>query len=203
MSSVNVPKKARNEPRALLRSTSFQKLCSIPYSFKIEAIQSYKEHLKTVIKLLKIATRAYVISVYFKFITTLFFHEYILTLCSALKGLRSEKTDSKTTEYDCSDSAFLKTPKTKATPGWNGKSEKPVQLDLILTYKTAVQTILTYTCIVYIGLQTIFLLAILCWSSNIPFGLVFLMLDLSYIGFIMSKVKIWDSGLLFMEPLPE
>lgn len=188
MSSVNVPKKARTEPRVLLRSTSFQKLCSIPYSFKIEAVQSYKEHLKTVIKLLKIATRAYVVSVYFKFITTLFFHEYILTLCNLLKRLRSKKEDNMTTEHDYSTTTFEKKGEKKATCGWDLKSEKPVPLDLILTYKTAVQTILTYTCIVYIGLQTAFLLAILCWSSNIPFGLIFLILDLSYIGFIMSKV---------------
>lgn len=196
MSSVNVPKKARLEPRVLLRSTSFQKLCSIPYSFKLEAVQSYKEHLKTVIKLLKIATRAYVISVYFKFITTMFFHEYILTLCSQLKRLRFEKDDNLTSQQHTAGNrtaVSVKNAQKKAASGWDVRSKKPVQLDLIVTYKTAVQTMLTYTCILYIGLQTIFLLSILCWSANIPFGLVFLMLDLSYIGFIMSKIVLIGS----------
>lgn len=193
MSSVNVPRKARHEPRVLLRSTSFQKLCSIPYSFKIEAIRSYKEHLKTVIKLLKIATRAYVISVYFKFATTMFFHEYILTLCSQLKRLRYEKGNNLATESDHANVTPLKYAQKYRTTGWDVGSKKPVPLDLIVTYKTAVQTILTYTCVVYIGLQTIFLLAILCSSSTIPFGLVFLVLDLSYIGFIMSKIVLVGS----------
>uniref|UniRef100_A0A182RB15 Uncharacterized protein n=1 Tax=Anopheles funestus TaxID=62324 RepID=A0A182RB15_ANOFN len=185
MSSVNVPKKGHREAKVLLRSTSFQKLCSIPYSFKIEAIQSYKEHIKTVIKLLKIATRVYVISVYFKFITTILLNEFFFKLCNQLKGkyvtardvlesARSSPFNSRRYEHNDRNDA--------------SQSQTPIVPNFISQYKTLVQTILTYTCIVYIALQTVSLLTTLWWSSNIPFGLVFLMLDLSYMGFIMFKI---------------
>ncbi|EAA04230.5 AGAP007711-PA [Anopheles gambiae str. PEST] len=188
MSSVNIPKKSHFEAKVLLRSTSFQKLCSIPYSFKIEAIQSYKEHIKTVIKLLKIATRAYVISIYLKCMTTILFNEYIFKLCAQLQGYYPAAGG------DILEASTTVTPnianvrhsiKTNIT-----NSQKPTILNLIILYKKAILTILTYTCILYIALQIISLLTVLWWSSNIPFGLVFLMLDLSYMGFIMSKIAL-------------
>uniref|UniRef100_A0A182WIZ0 Uncharacterized protein n=1 Tax=Anopheles minimus TaxID=112268 RepID=A0A182WIZ0_9DIPT len=188
MSSVNVPKRSPREAKVLLRSTSFQKLCSIPYSFKIEAIQSYKEHIKTVIKLLKIGTRAYVISVYFKFITTILFNEFFFKLCNQLKGkyitvcdvLESSRSSPINTAYGQQQSQSKDAP----------QSQRPISPNFILHYKTFVQTILTYTCIAYIVLQTVALLTTLWWCSNIPFGLVFLMLDLSYMGFIMLKIAL-------------
>uniref|UniRef100_A0A182PA09 Uncharacterized protein n=1 Tax=Anopheles epiroticus TaxID=199890 RepID=A0A182PA09_9DIPT len=190
MSSVNVPKKSHLETKVLLRSTSFQKLCAIPYNFKIEAIQSYKEHIKTVIKLLKIAMRAYVFSIYLKLMTTILFNEYICKLCSQLKVQYKRY-------YDAAEDGILESSKPAKPTVSNVQhfkeervlfSQRPNILNLITLYKTAIFIVLTYTCIVYIALQTISLLTALWWSSNIPFGLVFLMLDLSYMGFIMSKV---------------
>ncbi|XP_052898015.1 uncharacterized protein LOC128304819 [Anopheles moucheti] len=185
MSSVNDVKKSPREAKVLLRSTSFQKLCSIPYSFKIEAIQSYKEHIKTVIKLLKIATRVYVISVYFKFITTILLNGFFFKLCSQLKGkyitardvLESARLSSFNSDY-------------QHRKGHDAQSRRPTVPNFLSHYKTFVQTILTYICIMYLVLQTISLLTTLWWSSNIPFGLVFLMLDLSYMGFIMLKIAL-------------
>ncbi|XP_053664132.1 uncharacterized protein LOC128713297 [Anopheles marshallii] len=186
MSSVNDLKKSPREAKVLLRSTSFQKLCSIPYSFKIEAIQSYKEHIKTVIKLLKIATRVYVISVYFKFITTILLNGFFFKLCNQLKGkyitardvLESARSSPFNSSYQHSKGHDV------------SQSRRPTVSNSLLHYKTLVQTILAYICIVYIVLQTISLLTTLWWSSNIPFGLVFLMLDLSYMGFIMLKIAL-------------
>uniref|UniRef100_A0A182JQW2 Uncharacterized protein n=1 Tax=Anopheles christyi TaxID=43041 RepID=A0A182JQW2_9DIPT len=212
MSSVSIPKKSHLETKVLLRSSSFQKLCSIPYSFKIEgelktnflisaellnililyifdlppAIQSYKEHIKTVIKLLKIATRAYVISIYLKFMTTILFNQYIFKLCKQLKGYCEVAAG----DYILESSKNV-TPTSNVRRGIQQnvpRSQKPNILHLIIRYKTAVLTIMTYTCILYTALQIISLLTALWWSSDIPFGLLFLMLDLSYMGFIMSKV---------------
>ncbi|XP_050075701.1 uncharacterized protein LOC126563122 [Anopheles maculipalpis] len=178
MSSTNVPKKAPREPKVLLRSTSFQKLCSVSYNFKIEAIQSYKEHIKTVIKLLKIATRVYVISVYFKFITTVLFNEFVVKLYTQLKkNYTTANEASYPSKLDFEHSA-------------PPQSRGPIVSNFISHYKTFVQTILAYTCIGYIGLEIISLVTTLWLASNIPLGLVFLMLDLSYIGFIMCKIAL-------------
>lgn len=192
MSSVNVSKKVPREPKVLLRSTSFQKLCSVSYNFKIEAIQSYKEHIKTVIKLLKIATRVYVISVYFKFITTVLFNEFFVKLYTQLK-----KNYIITNEVLESPRSFSSKPDVKhshhqehhhhhASP----QSRRPMMSNFISHYKNAVQTFLAYTCIGYIALEIISLITTLWLASNIPFGLMFLMLDLSYIGFIMFKIAL-------------
>lgn len=189
MSSVNVSKKVPREPKLLLRSTSFQKLCSVSYNFKIEAIQSYKEHIKTVIKLLKIATRVYVISVYFKFITTVLFNEFFVKLYTQLK-----KSYIITNEVPESPRSFSSNPEVKHTHQQQennaSQSRGPMKPNLISHYKHAVQTFLAYTCIGYIALEIISLITTLWLASNIPFGLMFLMLDLSYIGFIMFKIAL-------------
>lgn len=186
MSSVTVSKKVPREPKVLLRSTSFQKLCSVSYNFKIEAIQSYKEHIKTVIKLLKIATRVYVISVYFKFITTVLFNEFFVKLYTQLKKyyISNEVLES--------PRPFSSKPDVKHSHRENKTSQSrgPIMSNFISHYKTAVQTFLAYTCIGYIALEIISLITTLWLASNIPFGLMFLMLDLSYIGFIMFKIAL-------------
>lgn len=187
MSSVNVSKKVPREPKVLLRSTSFQKLCAVSYNFKIEAIQSYKEHIKTVIKLLKIATRVFVISVYFKFITTVLFNELFVKLYTQLKNnytTANEVLESRGTFSSKQDVKHSNKENDASQSRW------PVIKNVISHYKTAVQTVLAYTLIGYIALEIMSLIAALWLASNIPFGLVFLMLDLSYIGFIMFKIAL-------------
>uniref|UniRef100_A0A182XZB5 Uncharacterized protein n=1 Tax=Anopheles stephensi TaxID=30069 RepID=A0A182XZB5_ANOST len=187
MSSVNVSKKVPREPKVLLRSTSFQKLCSASYNFKIEAIQSYKEHIKTVIKLLKIATRVYVISVYFKFITTVLFNAFFVKLYTQLKKnyITANEVLESPKSFTAKPNLEHSNKESKAPP-----SRGPIVSNFISHYKTAVQTILAYTCIGYIALEILSLMTTLWLASNIPFGLVFLMLDLSYIGFIMFKIAL-------------
>lgn len=140
--------------------------------------------------------------------TTILFNEYIFKLCAQLQVLwkvliffffsNLNHFHYPTQGYYPAAGGDILEASTTVTPNIANvrhsikknvtNSQKPTILNLIILYKKAILTILTYTCILYIALQIISLLTVLWWSSNIPFGLVFLMLDLSYMGFIMSKV---------------
>lgn len=199
MSSTSSPLKTRCEPKVLLRSASFQKLCSIPYNFKIEAIRSYKEHIKTVIKLLKVATRSYVISLYFKVVAIILLNYYAFARWNILKisYLAPTRSDNPsayatvitTAKAGTSNSTHI----VRRTP--QAKHGKPITLGRLLDNPiVGFQTFLTYSCMAYVAIQVAWLVNALSWSANIPLGLVFLMLDLGYMGMIIFKIALNDTN---------
>ncbi|XP_053672284.1 uncharacterized protein LOC128722634 [Anopheles nili] len=180
--------------KVLLRSTSFQKLCSIPYSFKIEAIRSYKEYFKTIIRLLKAATRACVISIYFKLTTivylnaTFYKHDGWLKICQYSKSniLRFFNIQAQPNGHLNKNTKQHK--RHNIASMYSNITDTSVWLIIL---KPIVQTLLTYVCVGYIGLQIWWILCALSYTSTpFPFGLVFLMMDLSYMGFIISKIAL-------------
>lgn len=191
MSSNTSPIKTRYEPKVLLRSTSLQKLCAIPFNFKIEAIRSYKEDIKTVIKLLKIATRTYVISLYFKIASIILFNYNAIALQyrSKITYLTANATQTQNVYAGIAQNIPI--------PERNLKSRnyKPVTVGRLLDIDiVGIQTVLTYSCIAYVGIQMAWLVNVLVSSANIPLGLVFLMLDLGYMGVIIFKIALNDSN---------
>lgn len=185
--------KIRHEPKVLLRSTSFQKLCSIPYNFKIEAIQSYKEDIKTVIKLLKIATRTYIISIYFKFISVTLFNNYVFALWNLLKkGCAATLVNNSSAIATKPGDVGVNIANLKSIDGVKPRSKHAHSITpgILETAIDVSHTFLVYACIVYLGLQIVWLLNALSCCSNIPFGLRFLMVDLCYMGFIIYKIAL-------------
>ncbi|XP_052860267.1 uncharacterized protein LOC128267470 [Anopheles cruzii] len=186
MSSISdTPTKVRSQPKMLLRTTSFQKLCSIPYNFKLEAIRTYQEHIKTVIKVLKIQARAYIVSIYLKLFSIMLAHDRDVKMQPAPKKeyFKPIGTPSFASRKNCPNDQ--RTDRSIERLHYDKPYTSPRLLKL---YLTTVQTCLAYSCILYVGFQIVFLLHILYWSANIPFGLIFLILDLAYMGFILSKI---------------
>ncbi|XP_035785126.1 uncharacterized protein LOC118463003 [Anopheles albimanus] len=178
-------KAQRKQPKMLLRSTSFQKLCSIPYNFKLEVVRTYQEHIKTVIRFLKIVTRAYMVSICLRLLSTIIAVTKVVKIRNLLMKRRPEPIthEPKATQMDPSPAvrskSFSRFPASRvATSG------------LPELYLATAQLMLTYSCILYIGFQISFLFYILWWSSNVPFGLIFLVLGLTYMGFILGKIAL-------------
>uniref|UniRef100_A0A2M4AI54 Uncharacterized protein n=1 Tax=Anopheles triannulatus TaxID=58253 RepID=A0A2M4AI54_9DIPT len=184
MSSVMGPstKAQRKQPKMLLRSTSFQKLCSIPCNFKLEVVRTYQEHIKTVIKFLKVVARAYMVSICLRLLSTIITATKVRNLLMKRRPVPITH-ESKASQMNPASAvrvkSFSRLPASRvATSG------------LLELYLTTAQLILTYSCIVYIGFQISFLFYILWWSANVPFGLIFLMLGLTYMGFILGKIAL-------------
>ncbi|XP_058066552.1 uncharacterized protein LOC131216154 [Anopheles bellator] len=186
MSSISdTPTKVRSQPKMLLRSTSFQKLCSIPYNFKLEAIRTYQEHIKTVIKVLKIQARAHIVSIYLKVFSIMLGHDRDVKMQPAPKQESIKPIGSPSfisgmnCPYDQQRDRSIE----------RLHCDKPYTSSRLLKlYLTSVQTCLAYSCVLYVGFQIVFLLHILYCSAAIPFGLIFLIVDLAYMGFILSKI---------------
>lgn len=188
MSSNTSPIKTRYEPKVLLRSASLQKLCAIPFNFKIEAIRSYKEDIKTVIKLLKIATRTYVISLYFKVASIILFNCDAIALRNRSKITYSTGNATQTKHVDAGIAQNIPTTTKRNLRSRNYKQitvGRLLDIDIV-----GIQTVLTYSCIAYVGIQMAWLANALFSSANIPLGLVFLMLDLGYMGMIIFKIAL-------------
>ncbi|XP_058124289.1 uncharacterized protein LOC131294806 [Anopheles ziemanni] len=191
MSSNTAPIKIRYEPKVLLRSASFQKLCAIPFNFKIEAIRSYKEDIKTVIKLLKIATRTYVISLYLKVASIILFNYNAIALRyrSKITYLTANATQTQNVHAGIAQNRPI------SERNLQSRNYKQVTVGGLLDIDiVGIQTVLTYSCIAYVGIQMAWLVNVLFSSANIPLGLVFLMLDLGYMGVIIFKIALKDSN---------
>uniref|UniRef100_A0A2M3ZL06 Uncharacterized protein n=1 Tax=Anopheles braziliensis TaxID=58242 RepID=A0A2M3ZL06_9DIPT len=178
-------KAQRKQPKMLLRSTSFQKLCSIPYNFKLEVVRTYQEHIKTVIRFLKIVTRAYIVSICLRLLSTIITVTKVLKIRNLLMKKRPAPItqQSKATQVD----PF---PAVRATSSSRFPASPVATSGLPELYLAAAQLILTYSCILYIGFQILFLFYILWWSSTVPFGLIFLVLGLTYMGYILGKIAL-------------
>uniref|UniRef100_A0A2M4C0E2 Uncharacterized protein n=1 Tax=Anopheles marajoara TaxID=58244 RepID=A0A2M4C0E2_9DIPT len=188
MSSVmgTSTKAQRKQPKMLLRSTSFQKLCSIPYNFKLEVVRTYQEHIKTVIRFLKIVTRAYMVSICLRLLSTIITVTKVVKIRNLLMKRRPAPNPHELKETQRENPS----PTARATSSSRFPRSRVATSGLPELYLATAQLILTYSCILYIGFQISFLFYILWWSSTVPFGLIFLVLGLSYMGFILGKIAL-------------
>ncbi|XP_050091606.1 uncharacterized protein LOC126575107 isoform X2 [Anopheles aquasalis] len=186
MSSVmgTSTKAQRKQPKMLLRSTSFQKLCSIPYNFKLE-VRTYQEHIKTVIRFLKIVTRAYMVSICLRLLSTIITVTKVVKIRNLLMKRRPAPITHESKPTQMNPSPAVRAKSFSRFPG-----SRVATSGLLELYLATAQLILTYSCILYIGFQISFLFYILWWSSSVPSGLIFLVLGLSYMGFILGKIAL-------------
>ncbi|XP_050091605.1 uncharacterized protein LOC126575107 isoform X1 [Anopheles aquasalis] len=187
MSSVmgTSTKAQRKQPKMLLRSTSFQKLCSIPYNFKLEVVRTYQEHIKTVIRFLKIVTRAYMVSICLRLLSTIITVTKVVKIRNLLMKRRPAPITHESKPTQMNPSPAVRAKSFSRFPG-----SRVATSGLLELYLATAQLILTYSCILYIGFQISFLFYILWWSSSVPSGLIFLVLGLSYMGFILGKIAL-------------
>ncbi|XP_049543357.1 uncharacterized protein LOC125955998 [Anopheles darlingi] len=187
MSSVmgTSTKPQRKQPKMLLRSTSFQKLCSIPCNFKLEIVRTYQEHIKTVINFLKVVARAYLVSICLRLLSTII----IATKVAKIRNLLMKRRPT-TITHESKATQMNPSPTVRAKSSSHFPGSRVATSGLLELYLATAQLILTYSCILYMGFQISFLFYILWWSSNVPFGLIFLVLGLTYMGFILGKIAL-------------